>query len=71
MSVFVNDPPNGGFIVVSPAVGIALNTSFLFTTYSWVDGDLPILYAFSSYGVSVEKKIVFRPAAAAPNTRVR
>ena len=51
MTIQMNNPPVGGQLAVTPAIGVAFNTSFSFTTYSWRDdvSDLPLRYIFSYF----------------------
>jgi len=47
----MNNPPIGGQLTVTPDVGLAFNTTFSFTTFSWQDdvSDLPLRYMFSYF----------------------
>eukprot|EP00929_Paragymnodinium_shiwhaense_P086619 TRINITY_DN4710_c0_g2_i10.p1 TRINITY_DN4710_c0_g2~~TRINITY_DN4710_c0_g2_i10.p1 ORF type:complete len:2826 (+),score=623.33 TRINITY_DN4710_c0_g2_i10:212-8689(+) len=47
-AAFKIDPaPTAGACVITPAVGIQLNTTFLLSTSGWLDDDLPLQYRFS------------------------
>jgi hypothetical protein len=35
ISININAAPSGGVLVISPAEGVALNTSFFWRTFSW------------------------------------
>ena len=63
--VRINDAPLGGTLSVTPFAGFALNTTFQMVTHSWLDDNLPLLYTFSTYTVSAEKKTVVRPPTTA------
>ena len=51
ITLYTNAPPSSGSFIVSPEVGNALDTEFLFSSPSWTDdiSDYPLLYDFSYY----------------------
>jgi hypothetical protein len=46
MSFATNEPPTMGTLVVIPAVGTALNTTFMISATNFVDSHLPLTYRF-------------------------
>ncbi len=49
IDLYINGPPTGGSITVSPQNGSALLTTFQFQTTDWIseDSDLPLTYEFT------------------------
>jgi hypothetical protein len=60
--ITINSPPTGGYLIVNPTVGVALNTSFLFTTALWIDeiSDYPLSYTFFYYISSDTNLVILR-----------
>jgi len=52
VTVAVNRPPSSGSVVVAPASGFALDTSFDLTAVNWVDEDAIVGYVFGTTGVT-------------------
>lgn len=46
--IYVNSPPSGGMVEISPPTGTALLTTFTLNSPGWgdVEADLPIQYAY-------------------------
>jgi hypothetical protein len=51
LSIEINKPPIGGYILVSPLEGTSLETYFTLFTTSWIDdaSDYPLSFAFNYY----------------------
>ena len=61
LTVEINSPPYGGLLKVTPESGLALNTSFLWRSYSWLDdiSDFPLSYVMYYYTTSpLDKNVV-------------
>jgi hypothetical protein len=57
VTILMNSPPFGGYLAVKPTVGYALNTSYFFSSNSWVDDstDYPLSYAMAYYSTDSTK----------------
>ena len=55
VTISMNNAPIGGAFTVSPSTGLALNTTFYWTTYDWVDDieDFPLSYTMG-YSLSTD-----------------
>jgi hypothetical protein len=61
VDVIINEAPKYGSIIVSPTIGEALTTEYVFSTISWTDdGDYPLNYILSYYQVSADSEIVVK-----------
>ena len=51
VDIVINGPPSNGELTINPMDGIALNTTFTFETFGWVDDeeDLPLSYSILCY----------------------
>ena len=60
IEILMNSPPTGGILAIEPAIGLAMNTSFLFQTYDWTDDidDYPIVYVMLTYADSSSKTTI-------------
>ena len=69
-SVIVNRPPSGGFLSISPSVGLAMNTQFYLSTADWVDdgSDLPFTYQFSYYVLTPSNENIIKAFNLVPFT---
>ena len=46
INIVTDGPPLPGQFVVTPGKGLALNTSFQFSAFEWIDEDLPLACKF-------------------------
>jgi hypothetical protein len=62
LQVEINSPPTSGSFLVSPTLGIALNTTFSMRASAWTDDptDYPLLYSMAAYSVSVDNKFIVK-----------
>ena len=56
----MNAPPAGGVMVVVPSEGVALNTTFTFETFDWIDDpdDYPLVYVMKTYSDAQSKTTI-------------
>jgi hypothetical protein len=62
VDISINAPPTDGDLQVTPSIGVALNTTFLFQANGYVDRveDYPILYVLAYFTVSIDEQIVVK-----------
>ncbi|KAK3258571.1 hypothetical protein CYMTET_32389, partial [Cymbomonas tetramitiformis] len=60
MTVVVNVPPAGGWVLVTPGMGLAYTQKFSLAAPGWEDEDTPLWYQFASRVVGAEKLVVLR-----------
>jgi len=62
VTITINQPPAGGLMTVTPASGIAMNTSFFLSTSGWYDdaSDYPILLTMYCYSVDEESAVAVK-----------
>ena len=52
MTVNVNSPPSSGTFSVTPSIGTALETTFIYIAARWEDSDTPLRYSMGYYSSS-------------------
>jgi hypothetical protein len=58
VTLVMNSPPKSGRFIISPSSGYALEDIFLFTSYQWIDDDLPLFYQYGILSVSDRDKMI-------------